>query len=138
MRPRTKVYAVVRDIEYGVRGGRIPRVALTLMRLLHLTLTITLRPNGRLGLMGGLWGRKNIPERFARSVARLLDPVRRYRVIVGHCDCADDARRAHEELRASGRTIDRSWVVETGVAIGAHAGPGSLVIGVQDYEPPAP
>ena len=138
MRPRTKVYAVVRDIEYGVRGGRIPRGALTLMRLLHLTLTITLRPNGRLGLMGGLWGRKNIPERFARSVARRLDPVRRYRVIVGHCDCADDARRAHEELRASGRTIDRSWVVETGVAIGAHAGPGSLVIGVQDYEPPAP
>ncbi len=138
MRPRTAVYAVIRDIQYAVRGGRAPRVALTLTRLLRFSLTLKIRPNGRLGLVGGLWGGKNLPERFARTVVRRLDPARRYRVIVGHCDCADDARRVHDALQASGRVIDRSWVVETGVAIGAHAGPGSLVIGVQDYEPPSP
>jgi hypothetical protein len=138
MRPRTMVYAVIRDFQYAVRGGRGPRVALLLTRLLRFSLTLKIRPNGRLGLMGGLWGGKKLPERFARSVLRRLDPARRYHVIVGHCDCADDARRVHEVLQAGGRHIDRSWVVETGVAIGAHAGPGSLVIGVQDYEPPSP
>ena len=41
-------------------------------------------------------------------------------------------------LLARVRGIDRIWLVETGVAIGTHAGPGTLVIGVQDYEPPLP
>lgn len=138
MRPRTKVYAVVRDIRYAVRGGRVPRAALTLTRLLRLSLTLKIRPNGRLGLGGALWGRRHLPERFARTVIRGLDPARRYRVIIGHCDCADDARRVEAVLRTSGLDLDRVWIVETGAAIGAHAGPGSLVIGVQDYEAPSP
>jgi DegV family protein with EDD domain len=138
MRPRTAFYAVARDIRYGVRGGRAPRVALPLTRLLRLSLMFRNRADGRMGLMGGLWGRNNLPERFARKIARRLDPARRYRLIVGHCDCAGDAERVQAALLASVREIDRIWLVETGVAIGTHAGPGSLVIGVQDYEPPLP
>ena len=138
MRPRTTLYAVARDIRHAVRGGRAPRVALPLTRLLRLSLMFRSRANGRIGLMGGVWGRDHLPERFARKIARRLDPARRYRLIVGHCDCAGDAERVQAALLASVRGIDRSWVVETGVAIGTHAGPGSLVIGVQDYEPPRP
>jgi hypothetical protein len=138
MKPRTSVHAVVGDIQYAVRGGRAPKVALTLTRLLRFALTLEIRPNGRLGLAGGLWGRRNRPERFARSVVRRMDPARRYRVIVGHCDCPAAAARVRDTLLAGGRTIERLWVVETGVAIGAHAGPDTLVIGIQDYEPPAP
>jgi fatty acid-binding protein DegV len=59
-------------------------------------------------------------------------------LIVGHCDCAGDAERVQAVLLARVRDIDRIWLVETGVAIGTHAGPGTLVIGVQDYEPPLP
>jgi hypothetical protein len=138
MRERTTVFAVVRDIRYAVRGGRVPRAALPLTRLLRVSLLLRSRPGGRLGLMGGLWGRDHLPERFARKIARQLDPARRYRLMVGHCDCAGDAERMKGALLASGRGIDRLWLVETGVAIGAHAGPGSLVLGVQDYEPPSP
>lgn len=138
MRPRTAFYAVARDIRYGVRGGRAPRLALPLTRLLRLSLLFRSRADGRIGLMGGLWGRDHLPERFARKIARRLDPARRYRLIVGHCDCAGDAERVQAVLLASVRGIDRCWVVETGVAIGTHAGPGTLVIGVQDYEPPLP
>lgn len=138
MRTRTSLFGIVRDVRYAVRGGRVPRVALTLTRLLRFALTMKTRPTGKLGLHGVLWGRRNQPERFARSVARHLDPARRYRVIVGHGDCADDARRVQAALQRSGRTIERCWIVDTGVAVGAHAGPGTLVIGVQDYEPPKP
>ena len=138
MKPRTSVHALIGDVQYAVRGGRAPKAALTLTRLLRFALTLKIRPNGRLGLAGGLWGRKNRPERFAWSIARRLDPARRYRVIVGHCDCPAEARRVRDALLACGRTIEHLWIVETGVAIGAHAGPDTLVIGVQDYEPPSP
>ncbi len=138
MRPRTALYAVARDIHYAVRGGRAPRLALPLTRLLRLSLLFRSRADGRIGFMGGLWGHDHLPERFARAIARRLNPARRYRLIVGHCDCAGDAERVQAALRARVRGIDRIWLMETGVAIGTHAGPGSLVIGVQDYEPPLP
>lgn len=136
MRSRTMLYAVARDIRYAVRGGRAPRAALPLTRLLRLSLLFRSKADGRFGPMGGLWGHDHLPERFARTVARRLNPARRYRLIVGHCDCAGDAERVQASLLAQVRGIDRIWLVETGVAIGAHAGPGSLVIGVQDYESP--
>jgi uncharacterized protein len=136
MRPRTALYAVARDIRYAVRGGRAPRLALPLTRLLRMSLLFQSRADGRIGFMGGLWGLDHLPERFARAIARRLDPARRYRLIVGHCDCAGDAERVQTALLARVPGIDRIWLVETGVAIGTHAGPGSLVIGVQDYEPP--
>jgi DegV family protein with EDD domain len=137
MRGRTSVFAIVRDISYGVRGGRIPKAALPLTRLLRLSLILCSK-GGRLGLEGALWGRHNLPVRFARRIARTLDPARRYRFIVGHGDCPADAALVERTLRALVPNVDRLWVVETGVAIGAHAGPGSLVIAVQDYVPLTP
>jgi hypothetical protein len=113
-------------------------VALPLTRLLRLSLLFRSRVDGRFGLMGGLWGHDNLPERFARTIARRLNPARRYRLIVGHCDCAGDAERVQAALLARVRGVDRIWLAEIGIAIGTHAGPGALVIGVQDYEPPLP
>lgn len=136
MRPRSHLYAVIRDIRYGVRGGRAPKLALPLTRLLRFSPMVRNRPDGRLSLCGAVWGREDLPEKFARSIARKLDPSRTYRLIIGHCDCPDDADRVHATLLRLVRNIDRAWIMEVGVAIGAHAGPGSLVLGVQDYEPP--
>ncbi len=137
VKERTWVYAIVRDIAYGVRGGRIPKAALPVTRLLRLCLILCSK-RGRLGFHGVLWGWSRLPERFARRIARTMDPQRRYRVIIGHGDCADDAARVQREIEAAGKLLDRVWIVETGVAIGAHAGPGSLVIAVQEYSPPTP
>ena len=138
MRDRTFLYGVIRDIRYAVRGGRVPKVALPATRLLRVLLMLCSRPGGRLGLKGVLWGRNNVPEAFARKIARQLDPARRYRLMVGHCDCPEDGERVKRALLAAVREVDQIWLVETGIAVGAHAGPGSLIIAVQDYEPPRP
>lgn len=137
MKERTSVYAVVTEIAHGVRGGRIPKAALPVTRLLRLCLILCSK-RGRLGFHGVLWGENRIPERFARRIARTMDRGRRYRVTISHGDCVDDAARVRRELEASGAHLDKVWTVETGVAIGAHAGPGALVIAVQEYIPPAP
>lgn len=138
MRPRSTLYAVVRDVGYGVRGGRAPKLAGPLSRLLRFSPVVRSKPDGRIGLVGAVWGREDLPEKFARKIARRLDPARTWRIIVGHCDCAEDAERAHAALLRAVPKVDRAWIMEAGVAIGVHAGPGSLVIGVQDYEPPTP
>src|SRR6185369_10480672 len=101
-----------------------------LLNTLGLTPIAKITPDGRLGMAGAFIGGRRIPERFARYVARRVDRTLRWRVIVGHCDARDDGG----ELLAAMRTqldVSEAWLVETGPAVGAHAGPGALVISLQ-------
>ena len=93
------------------------------------------KSNGKLGVGGAIWGRERVAERFAAMVARRLDPSRRWRLMVGHCDCAEDGVRLRDALRERIPHVERDWLLEAGVAIGSHAGPGSLVVGAQEALP---
>jgi fatty acid-binding protein DegV len=57
-------------------------------------------------------------------------------VIVGHCDAHADGAQTLQAMRAL-LDCEQGWLVETGPAVGAHAGPGALVISVQACEDPA-
>jgi DegV family protein with EDD domain len=130
LKPLTLTWALARDVRHAVRGGRIPAWALPLVNWLRLTPMAKVKPAGRLGVVGGLFGAANQPERFGRYVARRVGRGQRLRVIVGHCDAADDGERLLATLRAE-LDVAEGWLVETGSAIGAHAGPGALVVSVQ-------
>jgi len=49
---------------------------------------------------------------------------------VGHCDAREDAQKLLDAL-CELVPVSRRWLTETGPAIGAHAGPGTLVVGLQ-------
>jgi hypothetical protein len=133
LRPLTLTWAIARDIGHAVRGGRVPRWAKPLLNTLGLTPIAKVTPEGTLGMAGAFLGGRRIPQRFARYVARRVDGGRRWRVIVGHCDAESDGAELlaaiHNKLR-----IDESWLVETGPAVGAHAGPGALVVSLQPID----
>ena len=84
-------------------------------------------------MVGGLFGKQRQPERFAAYVARRAPAGVRLRLLVGHCDAAGDGQRLLDALRERLAPAE-CWLVETGSAIGAHAGPGALVVALQ----PAP
>lgn len=134
LRPRTLTWAVARDVSMAVRGGRLPAWAKPLVQALGLTPIAKVKPDGKLGVAGGLLGRRRVPERFARYVAKRVDRGLRWRVIVGHCDAAADGEAL---LRAVLGLLDcqDAWLVETGPAVGAHAGPSTLVISLQPAGP---
>jgi DegV family protein with EDD domain len=135
MRARTRLLGAIRDISFGVRGGRAPRLAIPLTRYTGLKPIICSRRNGRIGLAGAMRAGDDFPERFAARVARRLDPGRRWRVLMTHCDCPEDGERLQARLLALAPDIERHWLIEAGAAIGAHAGPGSLVVGIQESLP---
>jgi DegV family protein with EDD domain len=133
LRPQTLLWAMTRDISHIVRGGRIPAWAAPLARITALTPVARVRADGTLGLSGALFARKRAPEAFARSVSRKLPAGVRWRLIVGHCDAPAAGERLLAALHAR-LDISESHLVETGAAVGAHAGPGALIVAVQ----PAP
>lgn len=143
LRPRTLTWAMARDIRHAVRGGRIPAWAEPVVRFTGLTPVARVTPEGKLTVAGGLFTRTRAPEAFARYVAKhavkalaaqgVTAP--RLRVIVGHCDALADGERVLAAIRDAlpqrGATVLEAHLVETGPAIGAHAGRGALVVAVQ-------
>ena len=130
LRGRTQTWAITRDLTMAVRGGRIPAWGKPLVQGLGLTPIAKVKPEGTLSLCGGLFGKRRVPERLAAYVARRVEPGLRWRLIVGHCDALADGQLLLDSLRALLDCQD-AWLVETGPAIGTHAGPGALVISLQ-------
>jgi len=130
LRPTVMTWAVTRDVSAAVRGGRIPRWVLPLARGLRLSAIARVKDDGRLGVCGALFGHHDLPRRIARYLLRRVDAGKRWRVMVGHGDCAADGQALLDALTAALR-CDDAWLVETGPAVGAHAGPGTLVIALQ-------
>lgn len=133
LRPRTLTWAMTRDLGMAVRGGRLPAWSKTVVELLGLVPIAKVKPSGKLGVVGGLFGSARLIERFARYMARRLPDGERWRLIVGHCDAAGEGAALLDALRAQ-VPLHESWLVETGPAIGAHAGPGTLVVSLQPVE----
>ena len=133
LQPLTRTWAMARDISHAVRGGRIPRWAEPLVRFSGLLPIAAIKPDGRLGVTGGLFARKRAPEAFARYVARRARGANGWRLIVGHSDVLDDGQRLLAALRERLPVVE-AHLVEVGPAVGAHAGPGTLLVGLQ----PAP
>ena len=129
-RPQTHTWAIARDIGHAVRGGRVPRWAKPVLNTLGLVPIAKVTAEGKLGMAGAFVGGKRIPERFARYIAARVDRRLRWRAVVGHCDALADADALLLELQSALQCED-GWIAETGPAVGAHAGPGALVVSLQ-------
>lgn len=150
LRPLTLTWAMARDITHAVRGGRIPAWAAPAVRFTGLTPVAEVKPQGHLGVAGGLLAKARAPEAFAgyvakRAVKRLRKALGsgtaplRLRAILGHCDAREDGERLLTALRlrcaALGAELVEAHLVETGPAIGAHAGRHTLVVALQPAPP---
>ena len=137
LRPITLTWAMARDISHAVRGGRIPAWTEPAVRFTGLTPIAKVNADGKLGIAGGLFAKAQAPEAFAAYVAKrarkALGKHTPLRAIVGHCDALADGKRLLAALRERVDVVE-AHLVETGPAIGAHAGRGTLVASFQ----PAP
>lgn len=134
LRPLTLTWAMTRDIRHAVRGGRVPAWAEPAVRFSGLTPIAKIKADGMLGISGGLIAKTKAPEAFAahvsKRVRKTLGPDIRLRAIIGHCDALADGERLLAALRERLALVE-SHLVETGPAIGAHGGRGTLLASFQ-------
>ncbi len=134
MRSRTLTFGLVGSLEYGVRGGRLPRWVKSVADALQLMPILHADRRGRVTGGGVLFGRHHLREKFARFVRRRMRSTMRYRVLVGHANCASDGEWLLGRLQ--GENVVYGRVVPLGSALGVHGGPGMLVVSLQEYEVP--
>ena len=131
--PRTRTFGLVGSLEYSVRGGRVPRWVKNVADVLGLMPVLHNR-DGKVTAGGVLFGRSNLREKFARHVRRRMRSDRKYRVLVGHANAEADGRWLLEQF--GGDNVVYRRLLPVGTAFGVHGGPGLLVVGLQEYDPP--
>ena len=137
--PQTQTFALTRDLSWGVRGGRAKPWMEKMARVLRLNPVLANSKDGRLTARGVIPGRTHAVRRFGKFVLRRMRAGEVYRVLISHTDAADEAKALRDQLLSKHPEIDACWVEEASPAVGAHAGPGSLIVGLQPWQgPPQP
>ena len=130
----TYTFGLMGSLEYAVRGGRVPRWVKRVADALRLMPVLGNDAVGRIRPVGVLLGRRNLREKFARFVERRMSDDRSYRILIGHANREADGHWLLERLHSE--NVGWGRVVPLGSALGAHGGPGMLVVGLQEYVPP--
>jgi hypothetical protein len=130
--PRVTTHALLSDLRYAVRGGRLPGWVKTLADMLHLLVIVRVKRGGSIGLGGFLLGRRNRIVRFAKHVARRA-PGQAVEIGIGHAVCAEDAAKLAAELRARIPAIRKLTIHSLGPGLGVHGGPGTLLVGMRPW-----
>lgn len=134
LKKNTITYVTTRNLDYAARGGRVPVWLAKVARYLHIQPVLCTTIEGLLKPKGAMLSTSNPVPGFTRWLLRRLDKNKHYRLMVTHGDNHDAAVVLRNQLLARLPQVKTCWISETGPAIGVHAGPGVLVVGVQEWE----
>ena len=129
--PKTHTYAMLKDLRYIVRGGRMPAWVKTVTDILRLTPIVRATPDGRIGTASFFLGQRNRIERFAHRVARRVGQYTALNVGIAHAICEDDALELERALREKLPQIEALSITQLGAGLGVHGGPGTLLVSLQ-------
>jgi DegV family protein with EDD domain len=128
---QTVFYAVIRDLASVVRGGRVPPIYKTIADVLRAILVLKMTPKGTISIGGVFFGKRDVPKGLVKWVTRRTDLSKAYEVFISHSNCLEGAQRIKELLPVFGLQTSTVHITDSGTIIGAHTGPGSLLIGLQ-------
>jgi len=127
VRSRLHLYMMLDTVEYVVRGGRASRVAGLMASLLRIRPILTLL-DGELTMLDRARGKKAAEQKLI-DLAKSHLPAES--LTVAHIACEAEGRALLAELaRQSGHPENEILLVETGMVIATHGGPGTLGIAV--------
>ncbi len=132
--PKTKTFAIMQDLKYAVRGGRLPPWIKLMADLMRLTPVICTKPNGRIKVGGYWFGRSRRVKRFAKFIAGNFPDDVSVQISVGHASCLGDATQLAAEIKKRVPHSRDATICDMGTAIGVHGGPGTLIVSARPVD----
>ena len=127
----SKVFLAVKDLQYVVKGGRLPAWVKSIADFLHIRPVLSTKENGEIGAAGVLMGTENLPEKLSKFVLSKMEKDTQYTISVGHSYALEDGKKLMELIQQGHNHIENIYLQDMGCALGVHAGPGSLVTAIQ-------
>lgn len=132
---KTEFFAAITQLDYLVRGGRLPIKLKKLLDLLRLTPVANVEKSGKIKPARLLLGRKNLSQKLFRFTAKKLAPEKKYRLAIVHTDLENEGYALATLLKHRfADQIDQMFVLPCCASLAVHAGPGALGIAIQEYE----
>ena len=125
IRDRIELYAVINDLQYLHKGGRISHAVYTLGNLAQIKPIISVDTEGKVTLPGKAMGmRKGMDLLGKRLTARKPDGA--HPLYVMYTNNRSVAEALAQRLETAGWKVER--IIQVGAAIGAHVGPDACGI----------
>jgi len=126
---------MIGDLEYAVKGGRLPKFVKSMADGFNIKPILDISPGKKPKIAGVIRQKKQMIRQFAKKILAKLDANKHYRIGVLHNDAAEKGQKLLELLTLESHNIESSFLVEGGVTIGSHSGPGTLGVAIQEYHP---
>ena len=125
----TTLYIGLETLDFAVRGGRLPASVKKVADLIKINPILSFTSKG-IKPVGKTFGRKNIMEKFNNYVQKTIDWNQPLRIGISHANCEEKALKFRDNfIQKVGK--ENVFVSEVGPGLGAHAGPGAMVISIQ-------
>jgi DegV family protein with EDD domain len=135
----TRTYGAIPDLSYAVRGGRIPQPWRSLAGILPLGFLLATDDQGGVQVRGVLRRGGNRVQALLGIAARdraKAGNSSRLRVAIAHSNSPELGEQLRAACAARLTGVESIHVTDLGPAYGAHGGPGTLALAVQEYLPP--
>jgi len=121
-------WVTVDDLNHLKRGGRVSATTAFVGGMLNIKPIIHVDENGKLDTVAKARGRKAAMEYLANKMAKAGEGFDNETITIAHGDCLEDAEALAEMIRAKCPWVKNIHIGYVGGVIGAHTGPGVLVV----------
>ena len=126
-RDKLNLYISLDTVQYLVKGGRASKLSGILAGLLKIRPLLGVE-DGELVLLEKLRGRQLAKQRLLEIAQNHLPAEK---VAIAHVACLDEARELAAAMAAeTGFPVESIPIIEVGMALATHGGPGTLGIGI--------
>jgi DegV family protein with EDD domain len=129
---KTELYGVLENLDYAVKGGRVPKFAKTIADLFHVCPIAHLRRNEKAKIIGVSRGQKEALQKLAKKLLKNFSSSKKYNIAITHCQNLERAELLFHYLNDRAKNITSHYLTECGVTIGSHSGPGLVAISYQE------
>ena len=121
-------WVTVDDLDHLKRGGRVSATTAFVGGLLNIKPIIHVDNDGKLETVGKVRGRKAAMEYLVKQLVETGSTEDNETITIAHGDCPEDAAALEELVRKSCPYVKNVITGYVGGVIGAHTGPGVLVV----------
>ena len=121
-------WVTVDDLQHLKRGGRISATTAIVGGMLNIKPIIHVDSEGKLNNVAKMRGRKAAMEYLANKAAEAGEGWDNETVFIAHGDCPEDAAALEALVRQKCPWVKNVVIGYVGAVIGAHTGPGVLVV----------
>ena len=118
----------VNDLNHLKRGGRVSATTALVGSMLNIKPMIHVDNDGKLATIAKMRGRKGAMEQLVKRFGELKGDWENETVFVAHGDCPEDAKTLAAMVKAKYPQVKNVEIGYVGGVIGAHTGPGVLVL----------